>query len=244
MTTDLAIKIQTGNELYFEDSLFVPMKTNSELDMILSTDGGLSKATNIMLVGGPGGGKSTVALDMQARLGMNGHKCLFVSGEMDEIAFYKYCRRLPLISKVPVIFLRQYGDRMKEVLEEVFEQGWDVIAIDSMAEIIATYKEFYKCSESVAEKWLLDLQEKHKKGDNSTKTYTSFINIQQVGKNGVFVGSNRLKHMTDAMAHIVRKDTGERTIYFSKNRDCDIDYKVHFVISKDSVEYSYEQINP
>jgi predicted ATP-dependent serine protease len=132
---------------------------------------------------------------------------------------------------------------MKEVLETVFNQGWDVIALDSMAEVIATYKEFYKVSESVAEKWLLDLQEEHKKGKNKNNIYTSFINIQQVGKNGIFVGSNRLKHMTDAMAHIVRKDNGDRTLHFSKNRDCDVDYKIHFTIHKDSVFYSYEQNN-
>ena len=237
----MEIKIQTGNQLHFDDSLFVPMKTNCELDLILSTDGGMAKATNIMLVGGPGGGKSTIALDMLARLQRNGHKVLFVSGEMDEIAYYKYCKRLPLINTVPVIFLRQYGIQMKEVLEQVFNQGWEVIAIDSMAEVISTYKEFYKTSESVAEKWLLDLQEKHKKGDNDEKMYTSFINIQQVGKNGIFVGSNRLKHMTDAMAHITRKDNGDRTLYFSKNRDSDVDVKIHFVIHKDSVYYSYKQ---
>ena len=234
-------KIVTGNELHFDDSIFIPMKTNSELDVILSSNGGLSKATNIMLVGGPGGGKSTIAGDMLARLGMVGYKCLFVSAEMDEIAWYKYCKRLPLMAKVPVLFLREHND-LKTILEQIFNQGWDVIAIDSMSEIIATYKEVYKCSESVAEKWLLDLQETHKKANNISKSYTTFINIQQVGKNGVFVGSNRLKHMTDAMAHIVRKDSGERTIHFSKNRDCDVDFKIHFTIHKDSVFYSYEQI--
>lgn len=239
----MEIKIQTGNDLKFDDALFVPMKTNCELDIILSTDGGLSKATNMMLVGGPGGGKSTIALDLLARLGMNGHKCLFVSAEMDEIAYYKYCKRLPLINKVPVIFLRQYGTQMKEVLETIFNEGWDVIAIDSMAEVISTYKEFYKVSESAAEKWLLDLQEKHKKGDNEIKSYTSFINIQQVGKNGIFVGSNRLKHMTDAMAHISRKENGDRTIYFTKNRDADVEFKIHFAIHKDAVYYSYEPNN-
>lgn len=225
------LELKYGNK----PELFIPMKSGCEMDVILSTDGGLMKATNMMCVGGPGSGKSTVTLDLLARWEANGHKCLFVSAEMDEIAYYKYCKRLPMIAKVPVIFLRDHGHKMKEVMESVFDQGWDVIGLDSMAEIISAYKEFYKVTESVAEKWLLDLQEKHKKSTH----YTSFINIQQVGKNGVFVGSNRLKHMTDAMAHIVRKDN-ERTIYFSKNRDCDVDHKVYIAISKDSVYYSHD----
>jgi DNA repair protein RadA/Sms len=238
------VSIVTGNDLYFADELFIPMKTDCEMDGILSTEGGLMKATNVMFVGGAGSGKTTVTLDMLARLTMNGKKCLFVSGEMDEIAYYKYCKRLPLIKKVPVIFLRQHADNLKGVLEQVFNEGWDVIALDSMAEIISFYKEAYKTTEGVAENWLLDLQEKHKKGHNATKNYTTFINIQQVGKNGVFIGSNRLKHMTDAMAHLIKNDnTNERTIYFSKNRDCDVDYKVCFAISKDSVFYSYQNVN-
>ncbi len=234
-------KITTGNKLFFSDELFIPMKTKCELDKILSTEGGLMKATNLMLVGGPGSGKTTIALDMLARLDLAGHKVLFVSGEMDEIAYYKYCKRLPLIKKVPVIFLREHGINMKAVLEQVFNDGYDAIALDSMAEIISAYKEFYKTSEGVAEKWLLDLQEKHKKGDNLTKKYTTFINIQQVGKNGVFMGSNRLKHMTDAMAHLVKTEgSPERTMHFSKNRDCDVDFKLYVAIGKDSVFYSYE----
>ncbi len=50
--------------------------------------------------------------------------------------------------------------------------------------------------------------------------------------------------MTDAMCHIERsKDGLTRSMYFSKNRDCDKDFSVHFTIHKDSVYYSYETIN-
>lgn len=233
-------RIITGNDLYFNDSLFEPMKTGSEIDFILSTNGGLMRATNIMLVGGPGSGKSTVALDVVARLTMQGYKCLFVSGEMDEVAYYKYCKRLPLIKTVPVLFLREYGNSMKQVLEDTFNQGWDVIVLDSMAEIIATYKEFYKSTEATAEKWILDLQEVHKNGRNPKEIYTTFINIQQMTKSNVFVGSNRLKHMTDAMCHVeVDKNKSFRTLHFSKNRDCDKMFSVFFSIAKDAVYYSY-----
>lgn len=239
-------RIITGNQLHFSEELFVPMKTGKEVDIILSTQGGLMKATNLMLVGGPGSGKSTIALDWLANLTMMGHKCLFLSAEMDEVAYYKYCTRLPLIKKVPVLFLREYGDNLKEVIEQVFEQGWDVIGVDSMAEIIAAIKEYYKVSEGAAEKWFLDLQEYHKNGRGKSKKFTSFINIQQVAKNGVFVGSNRLKHMTDAMCHVSKGESmsnDQRTLHFSKNRDCDKDWKIYFAINKDAVYYAYENID-
>jgi hypothetical protein len=48
--------------------------------------------------------------------------------------------------------------------------------------------------------------------------------------------------MTDSMAHIERsKDRLQRTIYFSKNRDCDKDFKMYFSFYKDKVFYTFEE---
>ena len=102
-------------------------------------------------------------------------------------------------------------------------------------------KDNYKTTEGAAEFWFLNLQDKNKKGDNAGKYYTTFINIQQVTKQGDFAGSNRLKHMTDAMCHVERsKDGLERSLFFSKNRDCDKDFKVFFSIFNGGVHYAYE----
>jgi predicted ATP-dependent serine protease len=235
------IKTFRGTELTFGDAIFQPIKTGNEVDIILSTDGGLMPATNMILVGSPGSGKTTVALDMLADMVEKGYKCLFVSAEMDEISYFKYCKRLPKIAKVPVLFLNNYTDHFKETLEYVFNEGYDAICIDSIAEVIESFKIVYRTTESAAEKWLLELQQKHKKGENKYKYYTSFINIQQVTKAGEFVGSNRLKHMMDAMMHVDRSRDGlERSLYFSKNRDCDKDYKIYFTIMNNKVHYSYE----
>ena len=236
-----SVKLFRGSDLKFSEELFRPLKTNREIDTILSTDGGLMPGTNMVLVGGPGSGKSTVALDMLADFTKQGYKCLFISGEMDEIAHYKYCRRLPKFSVVQTLFLKNYSHCVKETLEYVFDQGYDVIAIDSIAEVIEMVRDTYKTTESAAEFWFLNLQDKMKKGENSGKYYTTFINIQQVTKQGDFAGSNRLKHMTDAMAHVSRiKDSNARSIQFSKNRDCDNNMTVNFVIQRDTVHYSYE----
>ena len=58
------IKTFRGSELTFGDAIFQPIKTGNEVDVILSTEGGLMPATNMILVGAPGSGKTTVALDM------------------------------------------------------------------------------------------------------------------------------------------------------------------------------------
>ena len=56
---------------------------------------------------------------------------------------------------------------------------------------------------------------------------------------GDFAGSNRLKHMSEAMCHIDRiKGSDSRKIYFSKNRDCDTESYIKYRIGFSKVEYS------
>jgi predicted ATP-dependent serine protease len=114
------IKLFRGSELSFNDSLFKPFKTNSELDIILSTDGGLMPGVSLMFAGGPGSGKTTVVLDMLSKFTQQGYKALFISGEMDEVGHYKYCKRMPHFDCVQTLFLKDYIDNVKEVIEYVF----------------------------------------------------------------------------------------------------------------------------
>lgn len=114
-----SIKLIRGSQMKFDDDIFVPMKTGTEIDVILSTEGGLMPATNIVIVGGPGSGKSTLTLDVLASLTEKGFKCLFVSAEMNEIAFYKYCKRMPKFNKVETLFLKNHMENPKEALEYV-----------------------------------------------------------------------------------------------------------------------------
>jgi predicted ATP-dependent serine protease len=142
------------------------------------------------------------------------------------------------------LFLKNYANHVKDTLEHVFNLGYDLICVDSIAEVIDMYKDCYRTTETNAEYWFLTLQDKMKKGENTYKYNTSFLNIQQVTKSNDFVGSNKLKHLTDAMAHIERsKDGLERSIHFSKNRDCDKDFKMYFTIYNGGVHYSYERVD-
>lgn len=234
-----SVKIFKGSELNFNENVFRPMSTGTLMDTILSSQKGLMPAVNMIICGGPGSGKSTIVLDMLSKLASRGKKVLFVSGEMDEIGHFKYCRRMPSFKTVPTLFLKNYTETIRETMEYVFEQGYDVIAIDSIAEVIEMYKDTYRTTESAAELWFLSLQSRIKKGENKAKKYTSFINIQQVTKAGDFAGSNRLKHMTEAMCHIDRiKGSDERKVYFSKNRDCDTESYIKYRIGLNQIEYS------
>lgn len=236
------INITKGNKLKFSDSIFKPLKTDiPEVDSILSTKGGFMPATNIMVAGGAGAGKTTLTLNWVSKLHQKGIRTLFISGEMDEVGYYKYCNRLPEFQDVPVLFLKHHRNNVKETLEHVFDEGYDVVLIDSIAEVLEMYRDQMNATRKQAEGWLIDLQDKHKLGGNKANLYSTFINIQQVSKSGDFIGSNRLKHMMDALFIInVSKDRTERTIYFDKNRDCDKEFKITFSFYKDQVSYGYE----
>ena len=235
------VKLFRGSELHFNESLFQPLKTNTEIDVILSTEGGLMPGTSMMIAGGPGSGKSTIVMDMLSKFTIQGMKCLLIQGEMDQIGHYKYCRRIPSFNCIQTLFLKDHMDNVKETLEYVFNLGYDVIAIDSIAEVLDMYKDQNGGTSKQAESWFLKLQDDTKKGINKYKYYTSFINIQQVTKSDDFAGSNRLKHMMEAFCKVERsKDGLERSLFFEKNRDCDKDLKVYFSIYNEGIYYAYE----
>jgi DNA repair protein RadA/Sms len=235
------VKLFRGSDLQFNESLFKPLKTNTEIDVILSTEGGLMPGTSMMIAGGPGSGKSTIVMDMLSKFTQQGLKCLLVQGEMDQIGHYKYCRRMPAFSCVQTLFLKDHMSNVKETIEYVFNLGYDVIGIDSIAEVLDMYKDQNGGTSKQAESWFLKLQDDTKKGKNKNGYYTSFINIQQVTKSDDFAGSNRLKHMMEAFCKVERsKDGLERSLFFEKNRDCDKDFKVFFSIYNDGIHYAYE----
>ena len=85
---------------------------------------------------------------------------------------------------------------------------------------------------------------KHNMAQNKLKKYTSFLNIQQVNKGGVFTGSNKLKHATTGMMEIrfVDDTQEDRYIVFTKNRRGDVGKQLYFDLStKGDVKYDYER---
>ena len=216
------------DNLSFDKDLFVPMPTGKKVDALLSSEGGLMKGTNFAFVGDPGVGKSTVMLDILADLQAKGQKCLFISGEMTSIDMFGYVKRFPKFGQLDILFMGDYIEKDPIiVLKSVLAQGFDVVLIDSMAEVCTNIVDFHGGTFKNAESQVLNLLEKHNKAENIAKKNTTFLIIQQVTKGGEFAGSNRFKHMLTSMGHL-KFDGDDRVLFFSKNRRGGRMDKLHF----------------
>jgi predicted ATP-dependent serine protease len=229
------------NDLDIDPRMMDTMKSGMIVDDLISHEGGIPCATNIMCIGDPGVGKTTVLLDILAGVQNRGRKCLFISGEMGKKQMFKYTQRFPQFGSVQTLFMSDYLEHnTKDVIEGVMNMGWDLILIDSIAEIIEGVRDDNKWDRKQAESWLVDLCVKNNKGDNKKDAYTSFLLIQQVTKSGEFVGSNKLKHMTDAMMEMRReseRDGGGTYMNFIKNRNGNVDVKFGYQLQNDSIYY-------
>ena len=118
---DVNLKLVQMQDIKFNDNLFIPIKTKTIVDTILSTEGGIFPGTNTVIIGDPGVGKSTVLLDWLADFQRQGKKVLFVSGEMNEIDMYGYVKRFPKFKKLPIMFMGDYNNCPKQAIEQVFD---------------------------------------------------------------------------------------------------------------------------
>jgi DNA repair protein RadA/Sms len=242
--SNVTFKVTTTkmNDLNFSKELFTPMVTKTKLDQFFSSEGGLMRGTNFVGTGDPGIGKSTILLDMLSNLQENGGKCLFISGEMNAIDLYGYVRRYPKFGNLEILFMSDYADVNPDiVLRESLKEGYDVVLVDSMAEIADSYTEFFGGTNKSNQTRLLQLFEEHNLGKNQNNKNTSFLIIQQVTKSGMFVGSNKLKHMTTGMFSMKFTKEGERYLSFSKNRRGGNMNRLFFSLSNNHVEYLREE---
>lgn len=215
-------------DLNINPDLFVPMSAGNVLDKLISNDGGILPATNVMAAGAPGVGKTTVLLDYLAGLQKNGHKVLFISAEMNEMDMARYLKRFPNWASLPILFLNNYESNSNLVIEKVLDQGWDVVLTDSYTEVNDTVKEQTGWTRGKTEKWFLDLMTQHNKAKSGK--HTAFVTILQLSKGGQFVGSNKLKHMTTSMMKLDWEggENGRRFMEFSKNRVGQVNRKLYF----------------
>ena len=166
---------------------------------------------------------------------------------MNDIDMYVYVKRFPKFGKVPIMFLQDYSEYPKQAVEQVLQEGYDVVLIDSWAEVTSMVKDQMGYARNKVESWLLELLEKNNKANNKANKNTAFICIQQMTKQGEFAGSNRIKHMTTAMAALRFDGRGadaERYIEFSKNRRGSVGDKIYFSLSRGGcVDYSFEMVD-
>ena len=227
-------------DVVFDKELFENFQSGTILDTLLCSYKGLPKVVNYMIIGDPGVGKTTIILDLIANISRHSpnSRVLFISAEMNEIDLAIYVQRYPKFSNIDILFVEANFDNgihhLMEI-EDVLQQGWDIVAIDSFYELQGIIKEEENITLRLAEAKLLSLIKHHNKADNIAGVHTTFLTIQQVTKSGVFVGSNRLKHMITAMMEL-RLDNpkniySDRFIVFTKHRRGDVGVKLYYSLS-------------
>lgn len=232
-TKPIKVTFTKLDDLNIDDSLNIPMVTNTIADNFISNEGGFLPGTNVMMCGAPGVGKTTVLLELLSKLHEQGKRVLFISAEMSQIDMARYLKRFPHWGQIPILFLGDYTEECpKTVIESALNQGWDLVLTDSFSEVNDTVKDACNLSKTQTEKWFLDLLVHHNKANNKTKTYTCFVTILQLSKGGVFVGGNKLKHLTSSMCSLDWEggENGRRYMEFSKNRCGDVGKKLYYSI--------------
>ena len=236
-------KVSKLNALMIGEEMLTANKTGLVVDSLFSYEGGIPVGTNIMCTGDPGVGKTTVLLHTLANLQQNrpNLKCLFICAEMSKIQMFKYTQRFPIFGNVETLFPTDFmNHNLKDVMEQILQKGYDYVLIDSIVEVLDTVKEDSMMSQGQAEKWLVDLCVKQNEANNDRCVHTSMLLIQQVTKMGVFVGSNKLKHITDA--HLEMKREGQREgggtyMIFTKNRNGQSGIRFSYQLNNNEIHY-------
>ena len=242
-------------DIHLDESLFRNYLTGTVLDELLCSYKGLPKGVNYMVIGDPGVGKTTIILDMLADIRLNnpGARVLFVSAEMNEIDLAVYVKRFPKFQDIDILFVESEFDEGWQthnyhMLTGVLDQGWDIVAIDSFYELQGIVKEEENITQKKAESMLLSLIKQQNKAQNSRSVNTTFLTIQQVTKNGAFIGSNRLKHAITAMLELRLENPknvySDRHAVFSKHRRGDVGVRLYYDLSTTGdVFYNEERFN-
>ena len=234
--------LTTLDELDIDSRMLETMPSGiEEIDEFISHEGGIPCSTNIMIIGDPGVGKTSVLLDTLASIEKSGRKCLFISGEMGRKQMFKYTKRFKQFGCVTTLFLSDYIEyNSKDVIEQVLDMGFDCVLMDSIAEVVDGVRDDNRWDRKTAESWLVDICVKNNKGENDEEKFTSFLLIQQVTKAGEFVGSNKLKHMTDATLEMRKesdRDGGGTYLEFTKNRNGSVNQRLSFSLMNSKIEY-------
>jgi len=236
-------KVGKLRNLDITEAMLTRNMTGQPIDQLFSYEGGVPVGTNIMCTGDPGVGKTTVLLHTLANLQVKNRKlnCLFISGEMGKIQMFKYMKRFPIFGELETLFMADFlNSNFKSVVEKILSRGYDYILIDSIVEVFDQVKDDNKISQSQAEKWLIDLCAKNNEGANDRQCFSTFFLIQQVTKSGVFVGSNKVKHLVDSHMELRResdRDGGGTYIEFTKNRNGQSGMKFGYQLSNNCIEY-------
>ena len=227
--------------------VFIPLKTGKFIDTVTSRKHGTMPATITVVVGEPGSGKTTLLVDKLASIEEKNpqKKCLYISSEMNPIDNMELAEELPQLMDVEGFYLAD-EENPKQAMEDILEEGWDYVILDSFMDVKDKVKDADCCkmSSTATETWLIGLMIKHTKGQNESNKYTAFDVIQHITKGGTYAGSTKLKHNTTAMMYVrVDQQTNERYMVYVKNRRGDINKKLYIVKTEDGLDFNSKKYN-
>jgi predicted ATP-dependent serine protease len=229
-------------DLHIPQEVLKPMKTNSELDQFISTRGGFLPSTVYIVVGGAGSGKTSWSIDTLSRLQAENpnKKCLYISGEQDEIDNYELSTFIPGLLELDTLYLSGTKNPQK-LIEDTLNEGWDIVLMDSLEVVSGRIQTTTGLNSKQSLKWVMDLMFKHKRGNNTTNTYTTFLVIQQATKSGTFKGDSSIEFDTSGMLYIRRGHGTERHLEFSKNRRGESNVKLFYKLDNGQMVYMKEE---
>lgn len=180
---------------------------------------GFTPSTISLFTGEPGAGKTTLMLTLADALTSQGYACLFNTAEESLYQVKLTCERLALQNGF-IAGQETYVPRLLEqcdALRSKFPNRPFFLIVDSLQTLNdGKYGEEHTNGQSAvrALQMLTDYAKEH---------YVNVICIGQVNKSGNMAGSQKLKHMVDAMLHlsIEKKDEdfkGLRVLETVKNR--------------------------
>jgi DNA repair protein RadA/Sms len=180
---------------------------------------GFTPSTISLFTGEPGAGKTTLMLTLANALTSQGYTCLFNTAEESLYQVKLTCERLELSSGF-IAGQESYVPKLIkncDTLRKKFPEKPFFLIVDSLQTLNdGKYGEDHTNSQSAVRSLqaLTDYAKEH---------YINVICIGQVNKSGNMAGSQKLKHMVDAMLHlsIERKDEdfkGLRVLETIKNR--------------------------
>ena len=180
---------------------------------------GFTPSTISLFTGEPGAGKTTLMLTLADSLTSQGYACLFNTAEESLYQVKLTCERLELSSGF-IAGQESYVPRLIkncDMLRKKYPKKPLFLIVDSLQTLNdGKYGEDHTNSQSAVRSLqiLTDYAKEH---------YINVICIGQVNKSGNMAGSQKLKHMVDAMLHlsIEKKDEdfkGLRVLETVKNR--------------------------
>lgn len=194
--------------------------TGGLIDKLLSDhteEGGLYSGTANIVVGESGVGKSTVMLQILAKIKREkpDAKILYISSEMTRNDLFFFYAKMPIIGTVPTLLLMDYiMGRFDIVLKNTINSDeYDIILLDSYQDTIVKMADVLGWKATRAATWLTNMLI-----EAADKNGKAIFAIQHLTKGGQYVGSTYLKHATTAMMEMRFDEAGRRYVEFSKNR--------------------------